>query len=122
MNATRVLFRSAALFNWAAALILLAPLGLAARLGLEPLPVGSVYEFIAAAAIALFGLGYWWAGTDPLRNRPLIELGLIGKIAVVALVGCAVLTGQANWRLAALASGDLVYAALFAVHLRRAPR
>ena len=114
---TRALFYSAAVFNWLAAAILFAPFGIAQALGLEPAPINSPYEHIALMAIVLFGIGYWWAGNDPLLNRPLIRLGMIGKLLVVALVWLAVAGGQANWRLGALASGDLVYAILFARYL-----
>ncbi len=119
MNApqVRALFYSAAVFNWLAAAILFAPFGIARWLGLEPAPANTPYEHIALSAVVLFGIGYWWAGVDPVRNRPLITLGMIGKLLVVAVFWSAVLGGRANWRLGALASGDLVYAALFARYL-----
>jgi hypothetical protein len=118
MRHHRALFYSAAVFNWIAALILFAPLGIARVLGLAPLPTGGVYEQIAIVAIAAFGLGYWWVARDPAGNRSIVKLGLLAKLAVVAVVLLCVVQGTGNARLAVLVSGDLISVVLFAMHLR----
>lgn len=123
MNAKHItrLFYVAALYNWLAALVFVAPLGLAASLGVSPVPVGNAYEYIMCAAIAVFGLGYWWVAKAPVRNRDIVKLGLIGKLAVVAIAFGSFYAGTAHGVFAGLASGDLAFAILFMIFLRRGP-
>lgn len=30
--------------------------------------------------IGVYGLGYWWASTDPIRHWPIVAVGFLGKI------------------------------------------
>jgi hypothetical protein len=30
--------------------------------------------------IGVFGLGYWWAASDPVRHWPIVAVGFLGKI------------------------------------------
>jgi hypothetical protein len=30
--------------------------------------------------IGVYGLGYWWASTDPVRHWPIVAVGFLGKI------------------------------------------
>ncbi|MDQ6526756.1 hypothetical protein RB608_24250 [Nocardioides sp. LHD-245] len=113
----RILFRTAALFNLAAVLLFLPALGLADRLALRPAPADTAFEHIAIAAIGLFGLGYWMAAGAPERHRGIIQLGLAGKVAVVAIVIGHFLAGSANGRLAGVVAGDVVFSVLFARYL-----
>ena len=117
-NQTRWLFYSAAAFNFLAAVILFAPSGIAATLGLQPAPVGGPYEAIMVAAIALFGIGYAWVGAKPAENRAIVKLGLLGKLAVPAVVYSYALAGEANLVFALLVSGDLLYSIFFVAFLR----
>jgi hypothetical protein len=117
----RGLFGISALFNLsvAAGLTLFRP-QLAPLLGLAPVAGANAAIFdVAGALVAVFGYAYWRAGQDPVRYRPYIELGLIGKLVVVAVVTASWLAGNIDWRLPGLASGDLLFAALFADFLRR---
>lgn len=113
----RWLFRSAAIFNWLAATALFAPLGIAEFIGVRPVPGGGPYEIIMTAAIAVFGFGYWWVAQAPGENLGIVKLGLLGKVAVVAITYYFAWVGPANAMLALLVSGDLVYAALFTLFL-----
>jgi len=117
-----VLFRSAAIFNWLACLIFMPATGLSAAAGFEPLMTNGPFEQIALLAIALFGLGYWMAGNDFAAYRSVILLGLIGKIAVVAIMfGHYFLVGDVNLSQAALTLGDVLYSVLFIQALRSTP-
>jgi hypothetical protein len=31
--------------------------------------------------IGVFGLGYWWAASDPVRHWPIVAVGFLGKIS-----------------------------------------
>jgi hypothetical protein len=56
---------------------------------------------------------------DPARYRPLIAIGAWGKLAAVGTVLVGALTAPHLWRLFALISGDVAFAALFLDYLRR---
>ncbi len=114
----RLMFRTAALFNWGAVLLFLPALGIARRLGIEPAPTGTIFEEIALGAIFVFGIGYWMVGKAPDRHRGIVQIGLAGKLLVVTIVGAHYLTGSASLALAAIASGDLIFSALFALFLK----
>ncbi|MEX1665285.1 hypothetical protein [Zhongshania arctica] len=109
----RLLFQISAIFNGIACLILFAPFGIAGQLGVRPIPAGGPFELIAVSAIALFGLAYFWVSKNPYGNLQLVKLGLIGKIAVVAIVYYSAFVGTASLEFAALASGDIVFSGLF---------
>jgi len=114
----RLLFYSAAIFNWSACLILYAPLGIASALNLSHAVHNGPFEQVAIMAVAIFGLGYWMVARNPEAHRGIVILGLIGKIAVVAiLLGHYFLVGDININLAALSSGDVIYSVLFFMYL-----
>ena len=112
-NQIRLLFKVSAIFNWAAAVILFWASGIAAGLGIEPVPNGNAYELIGVLAIAMFGLGYWWVSQNPEANLSIVKLGLISKFLVVFVVYSCLFAGTANLNLAILVSGDLIFAGLF---------
>jgi hypothetical protein len=112
---TRLLFYSAAVFNWAAVLILAL---LAQPLGLQPPPLQSLFGQIALSAIFVFGCGYWMVGRAPGPNRGIVVIGAVGKLSVVAIVVSHWFVGSATPQMAALASGDLVYTFLFLLFLK----
>jgi hypothetical protein len=76
---------------------------------------------LAALLIGAFGYGYVRIALDPLRFRPLIGIGAVGKLAAVGLVLFSALANPQLWRLFSLISGDLVFAGLFLDYLRRTP-
>jgi hypothetical protein len=117
----QILFRSAALFNWAAAVFFLPVLGLADRLGYGG-PTGTVFEHLGLGFIALFGLGYWMVASAPEQNRGIVQLGLLGKSLAVALVVGHYVAGNVSAPLALVVSGDVVFAVLFARYLATTPR
>ena len=114
---TRSLFYSAAIFNWAAVLLLTPWLGLPRLLGLEAAGNG-IYDHIALLAIAGFGFGYWMAGRAPSRHRGLILLGALLKLGVVTIIFGHTLLGNSPINMAVLVSGDVVYAVLFFIYLK----
>ncbi|RZL89664.1 MAG: hypothetical protein EOP82_18770 [Variovorax sp.] len=111
----KALFYSAALFNWGAVLILSL---LAIPLGLQP-PQQSLFGQIALLAIFAFGCGYWMVGRAPKLHRGIVSLGALSKLGVVAIVISHWLAGSATTQMAALVSGDVVYALLFLAYLKR---
>lgn len=73
----------------------------------------------AALMIALFGYCYLQIARDPVRYRPLIHVGAMGKLLAFtgsALPWAAGITGP---RIPALILGDVVLAILFLDFLRR---
>jgi hypothetical protein len=116
----RILFRTAALFNWSAVVLFLPVLGLADRIGYGG-PTGTVFEHLGIGAIGLFGLGYWMVASAPEQNRGIVQLGLLGKLLAVALVGGHNLAGNVSGPLALVVSGDVVFAVLFARYLATTP-
>jgi hypothetical protein len=70
LKQNQIMFYSAALFNWSAAIVLLPGLGIDSFIGIQPLLVGSPFEYLLCMSIALFGLGYWWAGQGRARGQP----------------------------------------------------
>jgi hypothetical protein len=112
----RLLFRTAALFNWAAVAFFLPALGLANRLG-RGAPSDTAFEHLGIGAIALFGLGYWMVASAPEQNRGIVQLGLLGKIVAIVLVVGHYLAGNVSLPLALVVSGDVIFAVLFARYL-----
>ena len=112
----RILFRTAALFNWSAVVFFLPVLGLADRLG-RGAPTDTVFEHVGLGAIGLFGLGYWMVASAPEQNRGIVQLGLLGKVLAIALVVGHYVAGNVSLPLALVVSGDVIFAVLFARYL-----
>lgn len=121
MNAaqTRLMFRSAAIFNLLAGLpILIAGRQVAALMGVDGVQETLLFTQVTGLAIIGFGCGYWLAGSAPNRNRTIILLGLALKLCFVAVAVGNWLSGTINAVLPIVASGDILYAWLFWRHLR----
>jgi len=115
----RILFYSAAIFNWAACFVFIEPLGLAARLSLSHAVSNDPFGQIALLAIAIFGFGYWMVVSNPAAYRGVVILGLIGKIGVVAIAfGHYFFVGDVNFNLASLTLGDMIFAVFFFRYLK----
>jgi hypothetical protein len=112
----RILFRTAALFNWSAVVFFLPVLALADRLG-HGAPSGTVFEHVGLGAIGQFGLGYWMVASAPEQNRAIVQLGLLGKVLAIALVVGHYVAGNVSLPLALVVSGDAIFAVLFARYL-----
>lgn len=116
----RKLFTAAAIFNFAAGLsFLLAAQQVAQLIGMKPVPSDPLWLHFGAVLVLAFGWGYWRVAGDPVRNRPIIEMGILGKSLVVIAGYTDWLLGNVNWPFAALITGDLIFAALFWSYLRR---
>jgi hypothetical protein len=109
----RLLFYVAAVFNFAAVVLLHPASGMAAALGLSPAAGSGVFDQIALLAIFAFGVGYWLVARNPDRNRDLVKIALVAKLGVVAVIGAHFLAGSANARLVLLVSGDLLFSLAF---------
>ncbi|CAN7314092.1 hypothetical protein LJR071_001605 [Pseudomonas sp. LjRoot71] len=110
----RILFGSGALFNLMAGLSILFAGPLFGRLiGMEPLPGQGFFEQATGFAIVLFGWMYWLVGQAPVKYRPYIMIGIIGKLGTVTLAFFNYWTGMLNLPLPLLTLVDLIYAALF---------
>ena len=118
---TRPLLYAAAAFNLGAVLILVPCVRLAPQvLGLDAMSASQrLYADLAAWLIACFGLGYALAGVDFRRFWPCVALGTVGKVGVVVLAAAYVASGAAGPVVAALASGDAIFAVLFVRLLHR---
>ena len=47
--------------------------------GMDPLNHPMVWQGMGMI-IGLYGLGYWWAASDPIRHWPFVAVGFLGKI------------------------------------------
>lgn len=113
-----LMFRLAGVFNIAVAIPLwIAPAALSRLLGLEPIPVDTLYTDLFAVLVLTFGIGYWRVGGDPVRNRVMIEQGIIGKLLVVFVGYQHFLVGTTSFPMAALVTCDLVWAIFFLRYL-----
>ena len=118
----RLLFSIAAAFNFLAAMpFLVAPQQFARLIGMQPAPTDLAFPHLVAVLVLAFGWGYWRISRDPVANRPLIHLGIVGKSLLVLVVGFDWLSGNTNWPFALIVSGDAVFVALFVDYLRRHP-
>ena len=110
----RTLFRVAALFNLAAALpFLVATRPVGALMGLEITPTSTLFIQITMGVVVLFGWAYWMIFTDPVRYRPYVLLGILGKAMIIAFIWGHWFLGDLSWPLPALASIDILFAGLF---------
>lgn len=110
----RLLFYSAAVFNFCAALpFLLAP-DLAAQLaGVELNPGGRFLLQVVFLMVLTFGFVYGLIGKDPLRYRPYILLGAVLKLQLGLPLINHLLSGHIGPGMPLLWLGDVVYAFLF---------
>ena len=110
----RIMFTTAAWFNWLAggAVAVNAEL-LFGLFRITPQPTEPLFLQLFAWLVIVFGIGYFWASRDPVANAPVIKLGMIGKLSVVLVSLAAVLTGNVSWQIMLLVFVDLLYAILF---------
>ncbi|NOR19260.1 MAG: hypothetical protein GQ538_04130 [Xanthomonadales bacterium] len=110
----RVMFATAAWFNWVAGGAVAINVELLFGLfGITPLPTEPLFLQFFAWLVIVFGIGYFWASRDPVTNVPVIKLGMSGKLSVVLVSLACVLTGSISWQIMLLVSADLLYAILF---------
>lgn len=88
--------------------------------GLDPVSGTNIALLnFTGAMIALFGYGYARIAVDPKTFRPLVHIGILGKLLAFACVTLPWLAGTISVRLPALLSIDVIFAAVFADYLRR---
>jgi hypothetical protein len=113
------MFAFAALFNWFVGVaIVFFPAPLFQLFQITPLPTEPLFAYLLGWLVFAFGIGYYWISRDPVVNKPVIRLGIIGKLGVVATVLVATLLGDVSWQMNILSSADLVFAGFFIVALR----
>ena len=122
MRVWTVVFILAAVFNVAVGLpLLIAPEAMLASLG-QAVPDDLLMTRLASLLIVVLGIGYAMVARDPVANRSILWLGVIGKAPIPLLVwqggGAAVLSSPAFL----LSLGDLAFAALFLIYLARRRR
>jgi hypothetical protein len=123
-NAIRWSLRLACPFNLIAAVIFATPdSGLAQALAL-PEFVHPLYRWLVAWFVALFGLAYGWLSAQRAIDRPLLAAGAIGKLGAFVLALVLWSHGALPGMVVLVASGDLVFAAVWLTWLlsRAAPR
>jgi hypothetical protein len=113
----RPLFDIAALFNVSVGVPMLVAYPLVARL-LQFEGPPTMWFHIAAVAVVIFGYAYWCVARDPVRFRPYVMLGIIGKLAFVVVIYGHWIAGDASGRSAMLVTVDFVFALLFIAYLR----
>ncbi len=84
-----------------------------------PAPVPRVYTALLAFFVALFGGAYAWLARQPRIDRPLVAVAALGKAGVFAIILAFWLLGEVPGRGVLSASGDLVFAGIFAWWLLR---
>lgn len=116
--------------EWVRPLFLLAAvydivLGLVFALGFKsimprfqvPLPNHDAYVQLPAALIAIFGIGFWYVARDPKRNRDLIRLGVMLKLAFSGIVLWHYAAGTMPAMWVPFAVADLAFLAAFLMAL-----
>lgn len=113
----RVFFAVAAAFNFLAGIPLaIAPAEMAASLGV-PVPDDLMYHRFTGLLVACFGGIYALLASDPMRYRPVLWTGVIGKAGVVVLFTEAFLGGRVPLQAYAVSVGDLAFVIGFLVFL-----
>ncbi|WP_395646806.1 hypothetical protein [Terricaulis sp.] len=122
MSFWRGLFAFAAFVNLAVGGAMMAASGqVAERLGVTG--TGAPYAIVMVGMmIAVFGVGYAMVSRDPTRNRPIVWIGIVGKLGAVVIGAAQYAAGALPFSTFALSMGDAVFAALFALFLWKAPR
>ncbi len=113
----RIFFIVAAVFNFVAGIPLtIAPAEMAASLGL-PVPDDLMYHRFTGLLVACFGGVYALMASDPMRYRPVLWTGVIGKAGVVIMFTEAFLGGRVPFQAYAVSLGDLAFVIGFVAFL-----
>ncbi|MDH7489879.1 MAG: hypothetical protein QHH80_10270 [Anaerolineae bacterium] len=116
----RVLFVKVVLtlFAWGLP-ALLGPMALLAVLKL-PIPSDPIYLRLFGGACTAFGVAYWFAYRDPVRNVAIIQAGLVDNGLITLVILILVLTGRVTS--AFLALSGLLTGLFFLLFLLLMPR
>jgi small multidrug resistance pump len=120
----RWVLRVAGVYNVAwGALVVLWPTAIFTWLGVAPeqMPngVGLAIWQCVGMIVGVYGVGYWVAGSDPLRHWPIVLVGLLGKIfGPIGFIDAALVRGvfpvQFGWT---IVTNDLIWWVPFALIL-----
>ena len=80
---------------------------------LNVIPESFLWYHLFLVLVFGYGLGYYWIGNDPVRNRDIIKMGIFGKILVFILLTGGWIKGVITILLAGAGAVDLVFAILF---------
>jgi hypothetical protein len=80
------------------------------------------YVELPAALVAIFGAGFWLVSRDPWRNRDIVKLGILLKLAYAGIVLGYAARGNMPSLWIPWAWVDLVFAGLFVLALRALAR
>ncbi len=117
----RPLFVIAAVYDLVLGLVfLLAYPAVYRSFGVE-LPNHPAYVQFAAAVVAIFGIASWYVAQAPERNRDIIKLGVLVKLAYVVVVLGWQVRGHMPAMWVPFAWIDLVFLAAFVAALRALP-
>lgn len=72
-----------------------------------------LWYYIFIAAVVIFGIGYYWISKDVARNRDIIKMGIMGKIAIFMIFSIYLLKGEVTFLFFLVGCGDLVFTILF---------
>jgi hypothetical protein len=117
----RPLFVVAAIYDLVlGAVYFLAYKMLYAMFGVE-LPNHAGYVHLSAALIFIFGVGFWLVSRDPVRNRDIIKLGALMKIAFAGVVFGHLIFGTIPAMYIPFATLDLLFLVGFILALGTLP-
>ena len=112
----KTVFFVGALWNWGLSLLFIS-LSIMNKQFLSPflnrIPESMMTFYAFLAAVFIFGMGYYWTSKDVQRNRDIIKMGILGKIAVFALFLTYTISGEVTLMGLVAATVDLVFAGLF---------
>ena len=113
----RILFWTAALFNFAAGL----PLLFTPALMLQALEIAApedlTFQRLCGLLVACFGVLYAMIAENLERYRPQVWVAVLGKAGVVAIFAFALMQSFAPPRAVAVAMGDLAFGLAFLIFL-----
>jgi hypothetical protein len=78
-----------------------------------PLPGPILYAWFSGAIVAIFAGVYAWLALQDTPSRPFLVVGAMGKIAFFAVCVVSWVSSESVARVVAIASLDLVFAAIF---------
>jgi hypothetical protein len=118
----RLLFSIAAFFNLTVGLVFLFAMPEFAILaGMRPIPSDPLFMHLAGVLVLAFGWGYWRVSRDPVANRAIIWMGIVGKSLVVLEGYGDWYLGNTNFVFPVFLLADAIFALLFVDYLRQRP-
>ena len=105
--------RTSVVFNLGGALLFAFPDSLG-RLAGFPGSAPHMYTAFLAFMVTLFAATYAWLARQPRIDRPIVVFAALGKTGFFVVVFMCWLLGEVPGRAVVGASGDLIFAAIFA--------